>query len=173
MKMSEEKQKELIHHILKYMLDQHFKTKTRMAKALNVELRTIQKTFSQMEKHTSKGGSIILEKILVCCAQNGISVDELMSEYKEKQKIIKDNKTYVNFPMPQGLDERVTDVYRHANEYVQCVASHLCHRCKRECKPMQGDKWLWNDCLVSRISMIMLSHVLLVQDEVKVHDAEK
>ena len=109
-----------------------------------------------------------MEKILVYCAQNGISVDELMSEYKEKQKIIKDNKTYVNFPMPQGLDERVTDVYRHANEYVQCVASHLCHRCKRECKPMQGDKWLWNDCLVSRISMIMLSHVLLVQDEVKV-----
>ena len=73
--MTEEKQKELIRYILQYMLSRYFMTKTRMAKALNVELRTIQKTFSQLEKNSSKGGSIVLEKVLVYCAQNGISVD--------------------------------------------------------------------------------------------------
>ena len=44
--MKEESQKELIHYILQHMLNEHFKTKTRMAKVLNVELRTIQKTCS-------------------------------------------------------------------------------------------------------------------------------
>lgn len=168
--MNEEKEKELIHYILQHMLNRHFKSKTNMAKALNVELRTIQKTFSQLERKSSKGGSIVLEKILVYCAQNGISVDELMAAYKEKQKSIVGEKKCVNFPIPQGLDERVTDVYHHANAYVQCVAGHLCPHCKKECHPAQGDKWLWNDCMVSRISMIMLSHILLVQDDVKQYE---
>ena len=171
--MTEEKQKELIRYILQYMLSRYFMTKTRMAKALNVELRTIQKTFSQLEKNSSKGGSIVLEKVLVYCTQNGISVDEVMASYNESKEATVSDRRYVNFPIPQELDERVTDVYHHANEYVQCVASHLCPHCKRECKPMQGDKWLWNDCLVSRISMIMLSHILLAQDEVKAHESEK
>ena len=84
--MKEEKEKELIHFILQYMLEQHFKTKTNMAKALNVELRTIQKTFSQLERNASKEGSIVLEKILVYCAMNDISIDDLMAAYKRNSK---------------------------------------------------------------------------------------
>jgi len=168
MKMNEEK--ELIYHLLQTMLKHHFKTKSNMAKVLRVELRTIQKTFSQMEKNYSKGGSIVLEKTLVYCAQNNISVDELMGECKKKEKgLTVRNRGNVDFPMPQGLDEYVMDVYYRANAYVQCVASHLCPHCERECHAIQGDKWLWNDCMVSRISMIMLSHILLVQDDEKEH----
>lgn len=84
--MNEESQKELIHYILRHMLDEHFKTKTRMAKALNVELRTIRKTFSQLEKNASKGGSIVLEKILAYCVQNGVSIDKVIAAYQEKQQ---------------------------------------------------------------------------------------
>ena len=62
--MNEEREKELIRYILQYMLNQRFKTKTNMARELNVELRTIHKTFSQLERDTSKGGRIVLEKIL-------------------------------------------------------------------------------------------------------------
>ena len=63
------------------MLNQRFKTKTNMARELNVEWRTIQKTFSQQERNTSKGGSIVLEKILGYCAQNNISIDEVITMY--------------------------------------------------------------------------------------------
>ena len=115
--MAEEKQKELIRYILQYMLSRYFMTKTRMAKALNVELRTIQKTFSQLEKNSSKGGSIVLEKVLVYCAQNGISVDEVMASYNESKKGTASERRYVDFPIPQELDERVMDVYHHANEH--------------------------------------------------------
>ena len=68
-----------------------------MAKALNVELRTIQKTFSQLEKNSSKGGSIVLEKVLVYCAQNGISVDEVMASYNESKKGTASDRRYVDF----------------------------------------------------------------------------
>ena len=90
-----------------------------------------------------------------------------MVAYKERQKTVVDDNKYVFFPIPQGLDKRVMDVYHRADTYVQCVASHLCPHCKKECRPTQDDKWLWSDCMVSRIAMIMLSHILLVQDEVK------
>ena len=79
--MNDEREKELIHYILQYMLNQRFKTKTNMARELNVELRTIQKTFSQLERNTSKGGSIVLEKILGYCAKNNISIDEVITMY--------------------------------------------------------------------------------------------
>lgn len=115
--MNEESQKELIHYILRHMLDEHFKTKTRMAKALNVELRTIQKTFSQLEKNASKGGIIVLEKTLVYCAGNGVSVDELMAAYKMKQLPIKAEEWRVDFPVPEGMDEQMMDLYRHADAY--------------------------------------------------------
>ena len=115
----------------------------------------------------------MLEKILVYCAQNGISVDELLTAYKEKEKTLAADKRYVNFPRPEGLDERIMDVYRYADAYIQCVASRLCQHCQKECDMTQGDKWLWNDCLVSRISMIMLSHILLVQDDVKVYEPSR
>ena len=168
MKMNEEK--ELIYHILQTMLKHHFKTKSNMAKVLQVELRTIQKTFSQLERDYSKGGSIVLEKTLVYCAQNNIPVDELMGEGKKKEKgLTASDRGNVNFPMPPGLDEHVMDVYHRANAYVQCVASHLCPQCEKECHAMHDDKWLWKDCMVSRISMIMLSHILLVQDDEKDH----
>lgn len=62
----------MAYHILQTMLKHHFKTKSNMAKVLQVELRTIQKTFSQLERDYSKGGSIVLEKTLVYCAQNNI-----------------------------------------------------------------------------------------------------
>ena len=171
--LNEAKEKEFIHYVLRHMLNQHFKTKTQMAKALNVELRTIQKTFSQLEKNSSKGGSIVLEKILVYCAQNNISVDEVMAAYKDKKRFVECDKEYVDFPIPQDMDERVMDVYCCANAYVQCVASYLCPHCKKECYPEKGDKWLWSDCMVSRISMIMLSHILLVQDDVRVHRSKE
>lgn len=153
--MNEESQKELIRYILRQMLDEHFKTKTRMAKALNVELRTIQKTFSQLEKNASKGGSIVLEKNLVYCARNGVSVDELIAAYKMKQQSIKAEEWRVDFPVPEGIDEQMMDLYRHADAYVQCVAKHMCPHCLWECHSNEGDNWLWSDCIVSRISMLM------------------
>lgn len=151
------------------MLNQRFKTKTNMARELNAELRTIQKTFSQLERNTSKGGRIVLERILGYCAQNNISIDEVITMYREKKQMMESDKAYVNFPMPEGMDERVMDVYCHANTYVQCVAGHLCPLCKKGCHPIRRDKWLWSDCMVSWISMIMLSHILLVQDDVRAH----
>ena len=110
-----------------------FRQKTNIAKALNVELRTIQKTFSQLERNASKGGSIVLEKILVYCAMNDISIDDLMAAYKKKQQKSGTEVRYVNFPIPEGLDERVIDVYHHADVYIHCVAYHLCSCCKKKC----------------------------------------
>lgn len=156
-------EKELIYHILQYMLNQHFKSKSNMAKELGLELRTIQKIFSQFAKNESKGGSVVLEKILVYCSEKGISIDEIIKAFGQRGKT--DNKRiYVDFPCPEIIDEETMPIYQCADEYVQSVASYICPHCNAECHCSKGDQWLWRGCLVSRISMMTLSHIVSVKE---------
>ena len=163
--MSAANEKELVRFIFRYMLIKYFGTKTNMAQGLGISLRTIQKLFAQLESDSSKGGSVVLEKILLHCVKNKISVDEMLLAFIEQQDISIKDKEYVNFPCPEGLRDDMKEIYRNANGFVQSVAGCLCPKCKVDCHPEKGDKWLWNDCLVSHMAMRLLSQIMTIQEK--------
>lgn len=66
----------------------------------------------------------------------------------------------VDFPVSEGMDEQMMDLYRHADAYVQCVAKHMCPHCMWECHSNEGDNWLWSDCILNGGNVVTLSRIL-------------
>lgn len=66
------------------MLEEHFHTKRRMARILDIELRTLQYNFERIG--TGKGGCIAIPHLLVYCCENGISIDRIFERFLERKR---------------------------------------------------------------------------------------
>ena len=76
-------EKELVRFILQYLLDNHFESKSDMARQLDIRHRTMQRVFEQLHNDKAKGSTIVLDRALLFCAKRKISVDQLFREYQD------------------------------------------------------------------------------------------
>ena len=76
-------EKELVRFILQYLLDNHFESKSDMARQLDFRHRTMQRVVEQLHNDKAKGSTIVLDRALLFCAKRKISVDQLFREYQD------------------------------------------------------------------------------------------
>lgn len=62
-----------------FMLEEHFRTKRKMAHVLEIDLRTLQYNFRNIA--IGKGGCIAIPYLLTYCCENGISIDRIYERY--------------------------------------------------------------------------------------------
>lgn len=72
-------EKKFIAFLFRVLLDEHFKTKTAMAKALDLPLRTLRINFQKLD--TAKGGSVAFERLVVYCLANEIDVAAIFDRH--------------------------------------------------------------------------------------------
>lgn len=65
------------------MLNDHFHTKSGMARTLGLHLRTVQTAFKNIENH--KGASLVFIYAICYCYSHGISVDAIHEKYITKE----------------------------------------------------------------------------------------
>lgn len=71
-------------YLFHYMLQNHFKTKKRMAETLGITYRTLLYNFKQVSN--AKGGNVAFVKLVAYCLENGFSLDRIHDEYTTSKK---------------------------------------------------------------------------------------
>lgn len=72
-------EKEFVAFFMRFMLKEHFGNKRAMARALGMQLRTLQINFQNLD--TAKGGIIAFEKLILYCCQNKIDLEPIYRKY--------------------------------------------------------------------------------------------
>lgn len=72
-------EKRFVAFMLRYMLKEHFGSKRAMARILNMELRTIQINFKNLD--VAKGGIVAFERVVLFCCEHDINILDIY--YKE------------------------------------------------------------------------------------------
>lgn len=70
-----------IEYFLRVMNEKYFKSKRKMAAALGIEHRTLQKNFATIKY--PKRASLAFQNLVLLCEEKGISIDELYMLYQE------------------------------------------------------------------------------------------
>lgn len=168
-------EKELVRFILQYLLDNHFESKSDMARQLDIRHRTMQRVFEQLHNDKAKGSTIVLDRALLFCAKRKISVDQLFKEYQDfHQGVVLEpvqHKDGVNtipvartlcMPEIEILSEAVKECYEKYSTYVRVLATFMCTRCSRYpncCNPWGGLDWMHGDCTMAKLSQNLLDTV--------------
>lgn len=70
-------------YLFHYMLRNHFRTKKRMAEAMEITYRALLYTFDRLGHE--KGGSVAFVRLISYCLENGYSLDKIYEEYKARK----------------------------------------------------------------------------------------
>ena len=68
------------------MLQEHFRSKTHMAEALGVQLRTLRRNFQNVEH--AKGGRWAFEQLILYCCEKDISINEMYHRYLSENPVV-------------------------------------------------------------------------------------
>lgn len=141
-------EKDLVHFILQYLLDNHFQSKSDMARQLDIRSRTIQRAFEQLHNDKAKGSTIVLDRALLFCAQRRISVDQVFREYHDYLKTNQqhsaetdcdhDNRPFVEklcVPEIGDLSEQEQANYEYFEQYLRDLLPYVCPHCHDWCNP--------------------------------------
>ena len=71
-------------YLFRYMLQNHFHTKRRMAEALGITYRTLLYNFQRLGQE--KGGNVAFTQLIPYCLENRISIDRIYDEYRASQE---------------------------------------------------------------------------------------
>ena len=165
-------EKELVRFILQYLLDNHFESKSDMARQLDIRHRTMQRVFEQLHNDKAKGSTIVLDRALLFCAKRKISVDQLFREYQgfhqgtvlEPAQHEDDANTLpsaydLRLPDVESLSESVREYYEYYAPYLRVLSMFFCTRCSRHCNPWGGLDWMHGDCTMAKVSQNLLDTV--------------
>lgn len=167
-------EKELIRFFLQYLLTHHFESKADMARQLDVNSRTIQRTFEMLDNDHAKGGSIVVDKALWFCAQHQFSLDDLFSSYYQAQnpqgkEIIdmihqeeSNRPAYSQLTLAKllGLTEKGEQAYQNALAFVQKASTYLCPHCASWCEPWNtNSNETTQTCLIGHMASVLLADV--------------
>ena len=90
-------EQELTAYLFRYMLREHFSSKSDMARKLRMGIRQMQNLFYRLDH--AKGGTIALNKLLYYCVSNGIALDPIICKFM-LEKGIRDS-----LPVLPGVEE--------------------------------------------------------------------
>ena len=165
-------EKELVRFILQYLLDNHFESKSDMARQLDIRHRTMQRVFEQLHNDKAKGSTIVLERALLFCAKRKISVEQLFREYQdfhqgamlERAPHEEDIETMPSahdlcLPDIESLSEEVREYYEYYAPYLRVLSMFICTRCPHCCNPWGSLDWMHGDCTMAKVSQNLLDTV--------------
>lgn len=172
-------EKELVRFILQYLLENHFTSKSEMARQLDVKRRTIQRAFEQLHNDNAKGSTIVLDRALLFCAERRISIDKLFCDFYDHQneadkKIVAEissqefNKPVfyqLYFPAIEGLTQKGQEVYKYYADILREASATVCPNCLTWCDPWVSADWMSRGCLLSEFAHILLDTVRRVYKE--------
>ena len=158
-------EKELVRFILQYLLDNHFESKSDMARQLDIRHRTMQRVFEQLHNDKAKGSTIVLDRALLFCAKRKISVDQLFREYQDfhqgalleptqQDKDVEITPSAHDLCLPDfgSLSEEVREYYEYYVPYLRVLSMFFCARCSHHCNPWEGLDWMHRDCTIAKLS---------------------
>lgn len=82
--------------LFQVLLEENFKTKTKMARELGVQLRTLQLNFQNMDG--AKGGCLAFERAILYCCEHEIDIMDLYSRYIRERDGVKIGSTRCKEP---------------------------------------------------------------------------
>lgn len=166
--MSKDRENELIHYILQYMLENEFSSKADMARQLSIETRTVQRVFERLSDGTAKGSSIVLNRVLLFCAEKNLSMDKLFDRFclrhgKENVSTAEYETNgrpaflHICLPKPYGLTETGEKVYRYIGDFLRQASMYLCPRCAVwQNHEWNGDEMVGHSCVLTHMAQTML-----------------
>ena len=162
-------EKELVRFILQYLLDNHFESKSDMARQLDIRHRTMQRVFEQLHNDKAKGSTIVLDRALLFCAKRKISVDQLFREYQDfhqgamleptpHEEDIETMPSAHDLCLPdiESLSEEAREYYEYYVPYLRVLSMFFCTRCSHHCNPWEGLDWMHRDCTIAKLSQNLL-----------------
>ncbi len=166
--MDKTQENELVEFILQYMLDHYFRNKSDMARRLELSTRTVQRAFERLRDDTAKGSSIVLNRLLLYCAYQQLSMDDLFAAYagtaistdiapavcaKAQIPAYK----LLSLPKPACLTEKGEMAYQYMMSFLQQASAYLCPRCAKWCNPWCHQQWRGQSCLMAHMADVMMN----------------
>ena len=155
-------EKELVRFILQYLLENHFESKSDMARQLDIRHRTMQRVFEQLHNDKAKGSTIVLDRALLFCAKRKISVDQLFREYQDfHQGAALDSAQHEDgteqmsvgcdlmLPAKESCSEEVQAYYEDFVPYLRVLSTFVCQRCPHCCDPWGNPDWIQSECALA------------------------
>ena len=71
--------KKFIAFFFELMLREHFGTKSKMARELNLQLRTLQMNFQKLDR--AKGGNLAFERLVIYCCEHDIDIQQMYNRF--------------------------------------------------------------------------------------------
>lgn len=166
--MDKTQENELVEFILQYMLDHYFRNKSDMARRLELSTRTVQRAFERLRDDTAKGSSIVLNRLLLYCAYQQLSMDDLFAAYAGAAKdtdiapaVCTEAQIpaykLLSLPKPVYLTDKGEMAYQYMMSFLQQASVYLCPRCAKWCNPWCHQQWRGQSCLMSHMADVMMN----------------
>ena len=166
--MPKDRENELVQFILQYMLEHQFENKSDMARQLSMESRTVQRTFERLNAGTAKGSAIILNRVLLFCAERSVSMDNLFQEFNSLHEPLPvdnvvnedtDHPIYIKICLhkPAGLTTDGERMYRYIGEFLQKASSFLCSQCSHWRSPEHDSIFFSSECPIYQMACTMIT----------------
>lgn len=162
-------EKQLTAHLLRTLLDDHFDNKSDMARKLGVEQRAMQNVLQRLDY--AKGGTIVLDKALLYCAQNHISLDRIVDSFSQplfeggegnmpQQAHKQEAYNQLHVTKPDGLTPEGVEMYESMLDFVRRSSALVCPTCKTWCNPWSGEAHVeQSDCYIGHIIKVMIAEI--------------
>ena len=166
--MPKDRENELVQFILQYMLEHQFENKSDMARQLSMESRTVQRTFERLNAGTAKGSAIILNRVLLFCAERSVSMDNLFQEFNSLHEpppvdnVVNedtDHPIYIKICLhkPAGLTTDGERMYRYIGEFLQKASNFLCSQCSHWRSPEHDSIFFSSECPIYQMACTMIT----------------
>lgn len=160
--------KQITGHVLRYLLDHCFESKSDMARQLDIQQRTIQRVFENLD--TAKAGTIALDKALSYCVRHHVSLDGMLGGvapiiHGEENKAMDNSKKQQAFAQlrlgqPENLTATGIEMYDSMLRFLQKTSALVCPNCETWCNPWDGKHFAEKlECYIGHMAREILSDI--------------
>ena len=155
---------ELIAYLLRYLYKNHFfNSKKEMAQIFGVSKRQVQRLMNTPEK--SKGGSIVLSKILNYFGANNIPIDPVLSGFLgDSQGInVSVDKAYerIHIVVNDMLTAEGEKAVSYCRNFIGVLSRCICPECTSWCNPWDGeDKLSSRNCFIAQTAKTLIKSII-------------
>lgn len=141
---------ELTSYLLRHLYESgYFKSKVEMAEELGISEKQLQRQF----RGNTKGGTIVLNKILGYMGTHSISMEPMLRSYfggSPSEIVLDDRNAYkrIELNIPENFEGLENAIY--VKRFIALLSRYICPNCKKWCGPWDGRKTMMNqNCFVA------------------------
>lgn len=151
-------EKRVTAHMLRFLLNNRFKSKAEMARQLDIQQRTIEKVFEKLD--VAKVGTLAFEKAASYCAKHHISLDSILEDFVQGDEggadtVSGDSQAYYRLLLtkPEYLTAEGEAIFASMLSFLRQASAHVCPNCRTWCNPWDGRCMAENkDCYIGHMA---------------------